>query len=424
MRVESTINNTLTDDLKRLGHICVTYNNLILVWGGYKDSIDKEPEDLWLYNPLSQCWSVKKCQGSIPPGLSGSTSSIIDDKLYVFGGYADSAEGHLNSLYCLDMKTLVWSQIENIHGIEPVPSDKCVSWTYESKLYIFGGYGSPNVEHINQLIDKQPNLHFTRDSTSAWSYRRGWNNQLVEYDPVTNQWNWPTYSGGCPSARAAHAGALMGDIYYIFGGRDHQCRLNDLYSLDMKTKVWSKITTKITPIQQQQLSTIQHSSDNNNIVSSSNSQQDNSETKPQGRSWTSFTPISSDTIVLYGGFSQEETALDDCWLFNIQHETWTRVPLLLSKPRLWHTGVRSPYDEIIIYGGSATTVHSIDIKGTTRLYCDELLTLRLSPKTLVRSALDSVAAVYYNSESINYLPSNLQSLVQDKLKTRRSQGTQ
>ncbi len=45
--------------------------------------------------------------------------------------------------------------------------------------------------------------------------------------------------GAGPNERAAHATAVMGDNVYLFGGRHGSSRLNDLYSLNLSTHLWS-----------------------------------------------------------------------------------------------------------------------------------------------------------------------------------------
>ena len=49
------------------------------------------------------------------------------------------------------------------------------------------------------------------------------------------------YQGHIPSPRAAHAVDLIDSIVYMFGGRSQGNRLNDLYTLDLRTLVWTRI---------------------------------------------------------------------------------------------------------------------------------------------------------------------------------------
>lgn len=544
-------------EMHRMGHTCANLNgDLFFVWGGTDENVAFIPSPnthLWIYETLTGYCRHRSCFGECPPYLSGITSTLIGQKMYVFGGHSTAHDNWLNSLYCLDLETFIWKDLGSHAKAEPtkpIRSDKCVSWSFNGRLYVFGGYGWSQVEHLIQLLDIQQDLQVTPDY--RWP-KFGWNNQLVEFNPNDNSWRWPKYSGKVPSARAAHSGALMGSRYYLFGGRDSQQRLNDLYTFDMKTFEWNQIATFSSDqplerpighllessdddrerqeerqaddeeedyqnemladqiaeeIQEQEelipsssasaqllenpepkpsttnnlhlidiedddddeaadygyeynhpshllerlslsshqsitgssnLNDIdcldQHQSDqneedgetNNNIrmqnpsylYSSSNSSQDiivnNAQQVPQqqqpandqinregdsvaestadrtvneviippGRSFSSFTPIDGQNILLYGGVSSQDENLDDCWMFNIKHCRWTRVNLRNKLPRLWHTGSRTRNNEVVIIGGSSSD--KVDE------FCSEVLTIAFEPKSLKRLALDAVS---------------------------------
>ncbi|KYO29224.1 kelch domain-containing protein 2-like [Alligator mississippiensis] len=83
--------------------------------------------------------------------------------------------------------------------------------------------------------------------------------------------------GKTPSPRAAHACATVGNRGYVFGGRYRDSRMNDLYYLNLDTWEWNEtITQGICPV---------------------------------GRSWHSLTPISSDHLFLFGGFTTDKQPL-------------------------------------------------------------------------------------------------------------------
>lgn len=287
--------------------------------------------------------SFKTCTGSndhdIPPGTSGATGAIIEDSLYIFGGFCD--QGNRNNIYRLDLSTCIWTRLKP-DGIRPLKCDKCVSWEYKNKFYIFGGYGLRirDSQEINCKFIIDPNSHWVSPtiphlfnfngietkSRHLQNYRRGWNNQLAFYDPDLNSWIWPESSGSCPSPRAAHAAVRLGSNVFILGGRHSESRLNDLYSYNLETSIWTQLLdASIDP----------------NI--------------PVGRSWHSFTAISMDAIALYGGFSHDNEILDDCWLFFVSKCKWTRLNLKINKPRLWHSAIFAN-NELIIYGGGQKNI--------------------------------------------------------------------
>ena len=50
-------------------------------------------------------------------------------------------------------------------------------------------------------------------------------------------------SGDTPSPRAAHGMALCGQCVYVFGGRDREGRVNDLFALDTVTWEWNELAS-------------------------------------------------------------------------------------------------------------------------------------------------------------------------------------
>lgn len=88
---------------------------------------------------------------------------------------------------------------------------------------------------------------------------------------------------------------------------------------------------------------------------------------PLGRSFSSFTPINDQEILLYGGVSSQDESLDDCWLLNIKYNRWTRINLKNKLPRLWRTGLCTKNNEVVIIGGSSSD--EVDE------FCPEVLTI-------------------------------------------------
>jgi hypothetical protein len=52
-------------------------------------------------------------------------------------------------------------------------------------------------------------------------------------------WSQPTVTGDIPSNRAAHAGCAVDETLYLFGGMNETGALDDLYSLNTGTVVFT-----------------------------------------------------------------------------------------------------------------------------------------------------------------------------------------
>ncbi|KAK8778674.1 hypothetical protein V5799_019986 [Amblyomma americanum] len=358
--------DVVTKPLQRTGHTATSYKNGMLVWGGYRVGSSEElpplrrhqiqraetdrstvylpGNELWFYDTFIEKWTLRNTTGDVPPGTSGALARALGDAMYLFGGF--HTDRNTNQLYRLDLTTLLWDVVE-ARGHRPTPCDKMAGWTHRDCLYVFGGFGttpSPGVA-------RPPDFAYVHDMQAPW---RGWTNQLVKFDTHTNTWNWPLYKGRAPVARAAHAAAQIGSQVFIFGGRHQQSRLNDIHRLDLDSMQWSGT-----------LDTIGE--------------------KPCGRSWHSFTALSEHRIVLYGGFSQTEEPLSDCWLFVVPILTWVRVELQLP-PRLWHSACLSIEAEVIVFGGCAGNIFQ---RGGIHAE-DTIINLSFSPRSLYRICLEQV----------------------------------
>lgn len=384
---------------RRSGHIAVGYKNCMLIWGGYMERmLDAEVEmgystyhytdELWVYNSITEVWDRMLTKGDIPPKVSGCCALIHENNLYTFGGYQSVHEpetGTSNKLYRLDLITKTWKRIVPI-GLQPVPCDKLAGWVYKNKLYFFGGFGPTPIG-----MQAYPFKHIVEVSTEQTIWPRGWNNQLVAYNIEEDCWEWPVTKGPIPSPRAAHAADITGSRVYLFGGRLKQIRNNELHCLNMETMMWSGNLTEMV--------------DTNREI-------------PEGRTWHTFTFVTPNQAVLYGGLSQHNVVLSDCWKLNMDSSKdgirWERIKLKKNLPLLWHMAVySSATNELLIEGGLK---RSILASVTWRDHADELLILHFTPKSLFRLCLDTVYEYAHELESeFRLLPSTLQTIVRSRI---------
>ncbi|KAK3609281.1 hypothetical protein CHS0354_001883 [Potamilus streckersoni] len=332
--------------------------------------------EVHMYHTEFKYWLKIKTSGVILPGLSGAGGYLVNRKLYVFAG--SSANGNVNTLYQLDLTTWIWSMVPVTEPL-PSPRDKFAYWSYNNKLYCFGGFGIPLYDYLNG------NGTFVQDDTDPASFHqvvRGWNNQLLIFDLDSNTWSNPKCQGPVPLPRAAHAACRFGHKVYMFGGRYRDQRMNDLHCLDLESLTWS-----------------------GDIYGQGE--------VPCGRSWHSFTAVSHKCAFLYGGFTSNREPLSDAWLFDISVIQWTKLNVPSNQPRLWHTCSYSN-SEVIVYGGCSNNI--LDYREPT-IHRKDVIVLQVQPHSLVRLCLE---AVYDNRERTQqewiYLPYPLLTWLELKLK--------
>ena len=256
---------------RRAGHVAVCHAGRVLVWGGYASGPDDSQWDegrhrYWrtdwfmVLDPVTGIWKAQKTDPeNCPPLTSGATATVIGDIFYVFGGHAihfpenyavpeideSKSEGshplltaveldelgptvieaNTNEAYACDLSLRpypTWRKLNpETSGMPILPCDKLSNFVYDDKIYLFGGYGP----------QPKPDIHLKLPHSTSWimdpsqgysPHARGWNNQLVIYNPFKNEYVWPKVQGSVPSPRAAHAMTVdTGDgTAYLFGGID------------------------------------------------------------------------------------------------------------------------------------------------------------------------------------------------------------
>ena len=223
----------------------------------------------------------------------------------------------------------------------------------------------------------------------------GWNNQLVMYNPRLNELSWPKVKGDIPCPRAAHVTVCndnTGNVY-LFGGRFRSQRLNDLYigNFDLSTEIftWNMI-----------------------YPHEYNTPEIESDTKPRGRSWHSMNIISNDRLIIYGGFSEDEEPLNDCWFLDLNNFSWIRVFRFNLEPRLWHTAhYIKEASAVFLIGGCTRNIFDNESNNS---HPNSITKLIVNPLTLSQTTVDYIAKnnSHYQSDDLKALPVFLQEQIQ------------
>jgi N-acetylneuraminic acid mutarotase len=74
-------------------------------------------------------------KGSIPSARWLHGSAVIEDNLYIFGAFGSEDD----SLYCFNTNLTEWVDIPMIGGSPPQPRRVMSMFSFEKKLYVFGG---------------------------------------------------------------------------------------------------------------------------------------------------------------------------------------------------------------------------------------------------------------------------------------------
>eukprot|EP01084_Bolivina_argentea_P008747 16361_1 len=251
-------------------------------------------------------WTKIKYNTGIIPNKRNCHQMILhknQKKLYIIGGYNT---GSINiDVLTFNIDKNQWFR-PLIGGSIPIERYSHSVVNINNKIYMFGGF---NVNHkwLNDLytlhIDNP--IHNSAENTD--------NNSML-------LWDKPKTTGNAPTARAAHASALIGHKMYIFGGNNGNKVFNDLYCLDTISMKWCKMKAK------------------GHI--------------PCARSAHTMTAMNNKLLV-FGGINENGKPLNDLIIFDIETNKWFKPKINGTPPpsRGGHSAVCIKNNELFIFGG-------------------------------------------------------------------------
>lgn len=147
--------------------------------------------------------TVFRTTGDEPPALLGASTTILGDKLYVFGGRLSSQrnQGFLNDMYELDLLSRHWTKLGTYGDIPSPRFYHSVSALGDSKLVCYGGLGpAPS----------------TMDPSHCSTYERGFTvtSDVSIFDISDQKWTaLPTVNE--LKGRYAHCAASNYQVYHF-----------------------------------------------------------------------------------------------------------------------------------------------------------------------------------------------------------------
>ncbi|KAI0283620.1 hypothetical protein BGY98DRAFT_1093720 [Russula aff. rugulosa BPL654] len=191
----------------RFAHCAVLTSTTLLIWGGRtvvsKQNAQNRSDDdsFYLLNLISRDWTRIVVNGPGPCGRYYHTMTLVDSKLFVFGGKSAKIKSDP-----------FWESYEPAPGNEkPLPRAGHVSVTTGDRIIIFGGCDGPHIFN------------------DTWSFNIS-----------TRKWTEIQCAGSIPSPRAGHAAVLIDDVMYVYGGRTvGNTNIGDLTALNLSTRRWT-----------------------------------------------------------------------------------------------------------------------------------------------------------------------------------------
>jgi len=219
-----------------------------------------------VFEPAVQTWTSPTATG-IFKDRSFHSSAVIGDKIYIFGGKGNPMVAQLSLTQVFDPATSSWTTPTITDSL--IPREDFTSSVVNGKIYVFGGaeyeyYGAdPVLSTTNQVFDPSTNTWSKLTTTGKFTPRAGLSSCVVGgkiyvmggydssytvlgtlemFDPATNTWSSPSTTGTFTS-RAEFAAEEVNGKIYTMGGIDGINYLNTVEVFDPATNVWSTPVT-------------------------------------------------------------------------------------------------------------------------------------------------------------------------------------
>jgi len=181
----------------RDGHSATVVDDAMYIFGGFEDDTERFSQDVYRLCLKSMTWTHVLTHGSPPAWRDFHSASCLDNRLYIFGGRSDRDgpihtrhEEYDNQLIYFDIRRSVW--VNTLARNAPLGRRSHSSFVFGGKVYIFGGYNGNQDAHFNDV-------HC--------------------YDPVTNEWQDVVIPGKLrPCPRRRQSCVMVHDKLYLFGG--------------------------------------------------------------------------------------------------------------------------------------------------------------------------------------------------------------
>ena len=169
----------------RRGACSFIHNDRFYLYSGYSGGpalVQRSEAELRVLDLHSGLWSAEKTSSEgLPECISGACCTVVDDCLYVFGGWL---AGFRNAaVHELKLSTLTWRELpEKNPESGPILKDKAGMVAYgKHMLCVFGGYGYPTWEQGGGQRDA---AYHPDEESSGHIY---WTNELHLFNIPTSR---------------------------------------------------------------------------------------------------------------------------------------------------------------------------------------------------------------------------------------------
>ncbi|KAI5729946.1 hypothetical protein M8J76_008293 [Diaphorina citri] len=281
----------------RHGHRAVAIKDLMLVFGGGNEGI---VEELHVFNTATNQWFIPTLKGDIPPGCAAYGIVVDNTRVLIFGGMVEYGK-YSSDLYELQASKWEWKRLKPKpprFGSPPCPRLGHSFTLIGNKVYLFGGLANsggdetkptPSYKYLDDFYTLELKSGHTtvwdmpgtygglpspRESHTACSWTDEYKNtKLIIYGGMSGNrlsdlfmldinsmtWQKPQILGPQPLPRSLHTACVIGDRMFIFGGwvpilkdesrslheKEWKCS-NQLACLHLPEMTWEDLSVEVT----------------------------------------------------------------------------------------------------------------------------------------------------------------------------------
>ncbi|KOC67193.1 F-box only protein 42 [Habropoda laboriosa] len=196
------------------------------------------------------------------------SACIYENSMYVFGGCTATCTA-FNDLWRLDLDTRAWVRLITM-GSYPSPKASATMLYYKKSFILFGGWSHPSPHPLHP----------------RWKLF----NELHVYSIESNKWI-AINTLETPPPTSAHSASIHKNYMIVFGGICNGYRSNDIWCLNLDSYSWHKQAT--------------------------------SNLKPQPRYGQSQIELGDKHLLVLGGCTGPNVAMNDAWLLTMEGAAWT-----------------------------------------------------------------------------------------------------
>ena len=238
-------NNGPISRIRHCGNYYPDRNSIIIAYGS--DVNNQSLNDCWELDLNELIW--KNISNCLSTPRHSTSSCIINDKIFFFGGYNE--HNFFSDLHFLDLNTgnVIFLKTE---GISPSPrACPVIHLINNNEILIWGGYGNENDDYIyyynlNYNNWNLSNIKFTsRSSPSFYSFKNklfifgsSKSYGLLEYNEENKTIYHIDCSGVEPPSDLTRSSLILADEYLFLIGGESNNQFMHIYAYDIKRKWW------------------------------------------------------------------------------------------------------------------------------------------------------------------------------------------